>query len=246
MKYILLVFSVFIFPFIAQATELVTGEQVRAAIIQAMAAGDMEADPYFPATRKLAACAQELAVKPRANERGVKDWRTVEVSCPDKGGWRIFVRTGYKDKTVTGFSSLSKKEKSEKAMVEVIILARKLRKDQLITKEHLAHQKIIARYADNGFTHIETLIGRRANRNLREGTMIKATHLQPDYLVFQNQAVEIFAGRQDYTISVAGVALQHGTLGDVVKVRNLSTRNEIYAFVIGEKKVAIKLNKDDG
>ncbi len=75
-----------------------------------------------------------------------------------------------------------------------------------------------------------------ANRALRKGM------IETPPLVDRWQEVQIIARIGDVEVSTVGKALQPGHLGDVVKVQNLNSRQEVMAKVIAKDTVEVLIN----
>jgi len=67
------------------------------------------------------------------------------------------------------------------------------------------------------------LEGKIARRTLLPGRMIPVTSVREAHLVTAGSPVQVLFVHGALEISVAGVPLQHGAAGDLIKVRNLDT-----------------------
>ena len=64
-------------------------------------------------------------------------------------------------------------------------------------------------------------------------------HLQPDWMVQAKQTVSVVNNTGGIQVTTAGIALENGRLGDLVKVKNLSSNSILHGFVAGTKKISI-------
>ena len=63
--------------------------------------------------------------------------------------------------------------------------------------------------------------------------------MQPDWMVHAKQSVSVVNNTGGIQVTTAGIALENGRLGDLVKVRNLSSNSILHGFVAGTKKISI-------
>ncbi len=76
------------------------------------------------------------------------------------------------------------------------------------------------------------VIGAVAIRPIRQGQQIKEWSIEPDYAVKKNRNVKIVYQKGPIHIELLGLALQNGQIGDVVRVKNLSTNKVLRCKVL--------------
>ena len=74
---------------------------------------------------------------------------------------------------------------------------------------------------------------------VKKGTILKKSHLQPDWLVYKNQKITIENIIGEIKVTMEGIALKNGEKGDRILVRNISSNKKIEGFVNSDKKVTI-------
>ncbi len=84
---------------------------------------------------------------------------------------------------------------------------------------------------------LNDVLGKKLRRNIKEGEPITYRDLLKNYLVRRNSNVKVIYQRGAFKIELLGRALQNGELGDIIKVRNLSSGKVIQCKVIGINKV---------
>ena len=84
---------------------------------------------------------------------------------------------------------------------------------------------------------LNEVIGKKVKRNIKEGSPISYQDLLKTYLVRRNSNVKVIYQRGAFKIELLGRALQNGELGDIIKVKNLSSGKVIQCKVIGANKV---------
>lgn len=76
-------------------------------------------------------------------------------------------------------------------------------------------------------------VGQRTRTALRAGQPIGTRHLEAGDDVAAGQQVALAAGGPDFSVTVAGLALQGGRTGEQIRVRNLATGRVVAAWVTG-------------
>ncbi len=79
----------------------------------------------------------------------------------------------------------------------------------------------------------EDIIGKIAKRVIRRDSVIKRYYLLPNFKVFKNRNVKILYSKGALNIELLGLALENGALGDIIRVKNISTNKVIKCKVVG-------------
>ncbi|CAM3442956.1 flagellar basal body P-ring formation chaperone FlgA [Parendozoicomonas haliclonae] len=108
-----------------------------------------------------------------------------------------------------------------------------LKDDLLLKRENLL--TLHGRY----FTRISDVAGQMSRRQIYSDRVLQPSMVATPDMVNRNSAVDIEAGQKGFRIAVKGMALDSGSLGDQVQVRNLSSGKVITAIVTGKNKVSI-------
>jgi flagella basal body P-ring formation protein FlgA len=58
-------------------------------------------------------------------------------------------------------------------------------------------------------------------------------------MVQAKQTVSVVNNAGGIQVTSSGIAMENGRLGDLIKVRNLSSNNILHGFVVGSKKISI-------
>ena len=74
---------------------------------------------------------------------------------------------------------------------------------------------------------------------MREGAVLKANHLKPDWLVHKNQRIIIEHSIGAISVKMEGIALSNGAKGDRVLAKNISSNKIIEGFVESTKKISV-------
>ena len=233
---ILLLFWPNIQLFAAEAAlERINGAQIRVVIQAELAEFGLLVEPSIKPDRLLRTCEGDFEV-----EKAFGGWQTVRVTCKQANPWDIFVRTGYQPNALAkADNSPEKIQKSDNLdLMQRVIIVRPVSRGDFLAREDLGLQTL-SRSGGSGFTDIDELIGRRAKKSLRAGLVLHDRHLQPDWMVQAKQTVSVVNNSGGIQVTTAGIALENGRLGDLVKVKNLSSNSILFGFVAGTKKISI-------
>ena len=216
-------------------SERINGAQIRVVIQAELAEYGHRVEPSINPDRLFRACDGDFVV-----EKAFGDWKTVRVICRQENAWDIYVRTGYQSEApAKADKSPENPQKSDNLdLMQRVIVVRPLSRGDLLTREDLGLQTL-SRSGGGGFTDIDELVGRRAKKSLRTGLVVHDRHLQPDWMVHAKQSVSVVNNTGGIQVTTAGIALENGRLGDLVKVRNLSSNSILHGFVAGTKKISI-------
>ena len=215
--------------------ERINGAQIRVVIQAELAEYGLRVEPSIKPDRLFRTCDGDFVV-----EKAFGDWKTVRVICRQENAWDIYVRTGYQSEApAKADKSPENLEKSDNLdLMQRVIVVRPISRGDLLTREDLGLQTL-SRSGSGGFTDIDELVGRRAKKSLRAGLVVHDRHLQPDWMVHAKQSVSVVNNTGGIQVTTAGIALENGRLGDLVKVRNLSSNSILHGFVAGTKKISI-------
>jgi len=216
-------------------SERINGAQIRVVIQAELAEYGLLVEPSIKPDRLFRSCDGDFVV-----EKAFGGWKTVRVICRQENAWDIYVRTGYQSEApAKADKSPENLEKSDNLdLMQRVIVVRPVSRGDLLTREDLGLQTL-SRSGSGGFTDIDELVGRRAKKSLRTGLVVHDRHLQPDWMVHAKQSVSVVNNTGGIQVSTAGIALENGRLGDLVKVRNLSSNSILHGFVAGTKKISI-------
>ncbi|WP_169307151.1 flagellar basal body P-ring formation chaperone FlgA [Ferrimonas sediminicola] len=109
----------------------------------------------------------------------------------------------------------------------------------LVTRELLRWQERALSTADGDvMMSLDNILGQRARRGIRAGSPLKAHQLLPPLMVERGQQVVMVAGDDQFTATTLGVALEAGSRGEVIRVKNSRTGKIVSARITERGKVA--------
>lgn len=123
---------------------------------------------------------------------------------------------------------------------EVLVASKTLHKGKILHKSDLIKLKIdISQLKQGYFTKSKYLIGKVAKQNIGEGTALTPQNIQEAILIHKGEQITIQAINDMINISMNGIALNNGALGEVIKVQNLNSKKVIDAEVSSSKTVRV-------
>lgn len=179
---------------------------IRAAALSSLPAGS-EGEAQVADALRLPRCGGALQVQPTANT-------TVEVSCPDEGGWRLFVPVKVRRNQT------------------VLVLARGIAAGETLTAADISTaQRDAARIAGAVLADPNAAIGRIARRPLQAGTLLSSNDLVTQRLIKRGDNVALVSRRGSVEVRIAGRAMGDAGENERISVENLSSRRIVQGTV---------------
>jgi flagella basal body P-ring formation protein FlgA len=127
-----------------------------------------------------------------------------------------------------------------KASVAVLTSQNYLIRDHKIRNNDILIQKRdIHRLKRGYFTNKQQVVGKLAKRNIGKGKVITPADLKQAKLVYKGERVIISAVGKSLKVSMKGVAVNSGSVGEIIRVKNLSSSRIIEAKVVARGKVQV-------
>lgn len=179
---------------------------IRAAALSTLPAGS-EGGAQVADALRLPKCGSALQVQPTANT-------TVEVSCPDAGGWRLFVPVKVRRNQT------------------VLVLNRGIGTGETLTAADITTaQRDAARIAGAVLSDPNAAIGRIARRPLQAGALLSNNDLVVQRLIKRGDNVALVSRRGAVEVRIAGRAMGDAGENERVSVENLSSRRIVQGTV---------------
>jgi len=141
--------------------------------------------------------------------------RTVGVRCNGKHAWTIYVPV------------------SVKVMTEVIIAKRALERGTIISAADVGlEQRDISRLHRGYLEQKNLAVGKKLKQRVRRNQIVSPSQLDSPQAIKRNNRVTILASNRMIQVRMAGKALQNGSIGDLIRVRNESSKRELDAMVV--------------
>lgn len=124
---------------------------------------------------------------------------------------------------------------------DVVVTSHRLRHNTIIGEDDLT----ISRRKVTGFAHqiiptIPDAVGLKTTKTLGGGAVLLTRYVQKQSLVHRGDMVTILATNGQLKITTQGVAKTKGAEGDIIKIKNLSSRRIISARVIDQGLVEVE------
>ncbi len=167
----------------------------------------IEGEATVDANLRLAACPVSLQARATGN-------RVVEVSCPQPGGWKLFVPVEIRNEQ------------------DVVMLARGVAAGEIIGPADITSvRRDTARIAGAVLSDPRQVVGRVARRALGAGTLLGANDLVAPRIIRRGDSVALVSRRGGVEVRMAGKALGDAGQDERVSVENLSSRRVVQGIV---------------
>ncbi len=218
--------------------ERISGSNLVDLVIQKLSEHGVSAQPFINNNRVFTGCSSDKIVVSKRD----KSWKTIRLTCLDNSSWQYSFRnkvTGSPEKqTLNVAQNLSEISKSKNTRAVFVLTKPKLKGDRIEEADLiLAHKnKVLSRGA---FEDLKLVLGKRLKKSLQKGSILKAFHLKPDWLVHKNQRIMIENNIGEIYVAMEGIALSNGAKGDRILAKNISSNKTVEGFVKSEKKISI-------
>ncbi|SHH19702.1 flagellar basal body P-ring formation chaperone FlgA [Ferrimonas marina] len=169
---------------------------------------------------QLAPCPTPLEVE--AGRNAPLGHQQRQIRC-EAEGWRLFVRARVE------------------AKVTVPVTVRRLGRGHRIERTDLVMEPRVLGLSDQDLVFAQSdLVGQSVRRSLRPGQPVRLSQISPPYLVAMGDEVVIQAGTEGFAATMTGTALDNGSEGQAVRVRNNSSGQVITAYPVRKGVVATR------
>ena len=210
-------------------THALTGEIVHEKIVDTLETKGINSNPSIAFERQFPPCPSDLSV-----ESLFGSWKTVKVACPDND-WKIVLRTNI-GQVYTPTENVKSKTSIDQKFV--VALKTSLNKGDLIKLEHLEYIAKVKSTAGGVFHDKSFLANRKLKLALSVGTILKARHLTPNWIINKNQIVTIEHQVGNILINTQGIAQEPGQLGEKIWVSNVNSGKKVLCWIKNDKKVS--------
>lgn len=126
------------------------------------------------------------------------------------------------------------------ARVGVVVSNRALQRNTIISEEDVRLEKMNAsELPADVITDDRGVIGMKAKRTIEPNTPMRTAFVEAPPLVKRGDLVTIVAESDTLKITTQGVVTETGCRGDLVRVINAASRQEVYAKVVDGRTVAV-------
>ncbi|MEE2774055.1 MAG: flagellar basal body P-ring formation chaperone FlgA [Pseudomonadota bacterium] len=222
----------FLFPTFSNSTpQGLTGRQVYNAIVIELGQKGLDANPAIQFNRVYAPCSSKLSI-----DQFHGSWKTVRVTCQSNKNWKLVVRTNLGEKVE--FVRLQKSPTARSEKSQMVALRKSIGRNEVLQEADLVVVFKTEKIGGGYFANLSDLVGRTSKVSLSAGTILKARHLEKNYLVHKDQLVTIEHNIANIMINTEGIAQAFGQKGERIWVKNVNSGKKILCWVKSEKKVS--------
>jgi flagella basal body P-ring formation protein FlgA len=230
LKFIFLLFGSVCFALSStiSVANTLTGEMIYNRIVEQLAKKNLPANPSISMVRHFPICPSRVSVN-----KIFGSWKTVSISCPDTN-WKLVVRTNINK----NLSVIQKNQTQDNGHAKIIIaLNTSLNKGDILKDVHLTQFESTKNVGGGVFYEKDQLTGRTLKRSLSVGTIIRARHLNPDWIIPKYQVVTIEHQVGSIIINAQGIAQEAGQKGQRIWVNNFNSGKKVLCWIKDDKKV---------
>lgn len=220
------------------AEKMLSGAELRAGLIEYLAEQGYDAQPAINPSRLVKSCNQSLRYTPLFG-----DVQTVQIMCPDEGGWKLAIRTKVGSYNKNQLNSQAKKPIKKSPTVAYVVARQSLKRGDIITASDLELVTGTLTGVSDYFNSVNELIGRRLKRQLSIGKTMRATYLELDWMVLEGQPVTMESQIGKVQVISEGRAMENAQWGEMARFLNVESGRQVFATVVSEKKVIIGAKK---
>ncbi|ARG98864.1 flagella basal body P-ring formation protein FlgA [Legionella micdadei] len=124
----------------------------------------------------------------------------------------------------------------------VLVANHSLPKGTRLTENDFDKLKVSVSQLKHGyFTDTKEVVDRVCKQNVPEGAILTPYNLQTPLMVRRGEQVSIQAINEMINVSMDGIALTDGSLGDTIKVQNLTSKRIVEAQVSANRQVRVTI-----
>ncbi len=220
--------------------ERVSGSNLADLVIQRINEEGLSAHPVIRKDRFFYGCRSDNIII----SKRYKSWKTVKLTCRGNELWSYSFRNRMEKAAsipIEKSEDLQKKpnDRNLNSTKKVFVMKHSKFKGDRIEKSDLVLSEKKKTISNGAFNDLQSVLGKTLKKSLRKGSILKATHLNPDWLVYKNQRIIIEHSIGAISVKVEGIALSNGAKGDRVLAKNISSNKIIEGFVKGTKKITV-------
>ena len=216
----------------------ISGSVLANLVTQQLSKEGLSARPIIRKDRVFYGCGSENIIISKRD----KSWKTIKLSCSTNKLWSYSFRNKIaKPVMIEKHETLQKTKKHsiQKNIKKVFVLKYSKLKGDTIKKSDLVLSEKNKAMSNGTINDLQSILGKRLKKSMREGAVLKANHLKPDWLVHKNQRIIIEHSIGEISVKMEGIALSNGAKGDRVLAKNISSNKIIEGFVKSAKKISV-------
>jgi len=125
--------------------------------------------------------------------------------------------------------------------LDVLVLTRSVKKGETLKESDVVTRSIRVNKPDVYASRFSEIAGRLLRKNLSRGEPVALDLLIGAPIIEKGKSVAIVMRNAGLTVQTKGEALESGALGDVIKVRNMSSKAVLTAVIVAHDMVEVKM-----
>ncbi|RKY37748.1 MAG: flagella basal body P-ring formation protein FlgA [Candidatus Omnitrophota bacterium] len=128
---------------------------------------------------------------------------------------------------------------------DVLVSQRRFEKGELIAQDAVyVRRDEISNQRSNVLSRVQDVVGKQARRLIRPEQIICANMVQKQWLVKRNYPVTILIETQAMKVTAKGCVCENGAKGEMVRVKNIVSKKDVYAQVISSSLVRVPMGRE--
>lgn len=117
---------------------------------------------------------------------------------------------------------------------KVYVLKEAMKRGEIITEDRVTPREVILNDYKRGYpSEAEDVVGKQLKRDLNAGTAITKDMMEDYFVIKRSDIVVITMEHKRLVVRAKGRAIERGRIGDVIKVKNLTSQKEVLGRVTG-------------
>ncbi len=128
--------------------------------------------------------------------------------------------------------------------LDVVVAVRPINRQQSVQREDVViESRVFERLDRVGLQRSTDVIGQETRRGINTGDVLRVTDLKPSALVEKGDLVGVVARSPGIRVECSGKALENGSLGDVIEIRNEASGQTYRGKIVGLRRVEVVLTE---
>ncbi|MCX8111071.1 MAG: flagellar basal body P-ring formation chaperone FlgA [Syntrophorhabdaceae bacterium] len=125
---------------------------------------------------------------------------------------------------------------------KIYVLKENMNKGEIITADKVTVKEIILNEDKRIYpSDTEDVVGKLLKRDLNAGTAITKDVLEDHFIIKRNDIVSIIIEQKRLLVKAKGRAIDRGKIGDVIRVKNLTSQKEVLGRITGSGTVNVEM-----
>lgn len=143
-------------------------------------------------------------------------------------------KKGFRKNVHVSFRVFSKKR--------IYVLKQNLKRGDIIEASDIIRKEVLMNENKGRYPSvIEDVVGKTVKKDINAGSVIRNDLIEDRYAVKMNEIVSIVAQNNRISVRTKGRAIEKGKIGDIIRVKNVSSNKEILGKVTGSGVVSIDM-----